>query len=133
METANNIAGSESGKAKIAVISISAIALETVLMVLRGGKIEYTILATDQDGKTILQVNYKEDQVSILNEIMILIDFIDEATAAFMPILKATLNSLEEKAKQLIKDFAKKAESKKALNLGALKNQTLNEQKNGNA
>ncbi|MEO6305539.1 MAG: hypothetical protein ABIP51_20415 [Bacteroidia bacterium] len=133
METVNNIASGETETTtKTGVLSASVITLEVVLNVLKSNGIEHKALATDQDGRTILLVTYKESQQSIINDIVRLMNFFDEAAALFIPLLKAALTKLQDDSEQILEELGKKHEFKKSLNLASFNPQPKKEQNNGN-
>lgn len=132
METTNNIATGEKETNKTAVLSVSAITLEIVLPILKGNKIEHKTIATDQEEKTILQVNYKEDEQEIINDTIRVMNFFDEAAALFIPMLKTALTTLQDKSGQMLKDLSEKHGFKKSLNLGNLSTQSKKEKNHGN-
>ncbi len=124
METTNNIATSETeSPKKTAVLSVSVITLDTVLALLHAIEIEHKTLATDQESKTILQVTYKEDQQKQLNDLVHLMNFLDEAVALFIPLLKTTLTELQDKSENLLQELIKKYEARKPQGPGNLSTQ----------
>ena len=132
METTNNNNPGEAVANKTAVISISAVTFDMVLLILDGNKIEHKVIAIDHEEKTILQVFYKADQQEIINDTIRFMNFFDELAALFLPLLKTALTKFQDKTEQIFKDVVEKHGFKKGLNLGNLSGKKEKQKEHGN-
>lgn len=116
--------------ANTTMISTNCASHEVVVQILTEYKIAYKELGKDQKENTVLQVTYTDEQKPLVDDIQVLINFIEDALALFMPIAIKFLKNFGEEAKSALKQlqdkYAKKdsAENKTETN-------TLNQKANG--
>ncbi len=102
----------KTAKTNTTMISTNCASHDTVVQILTEHKIAYKELGKDQKENTVLQVTYTDEQKSLVDDIQVLINFIEDALALFMPIavkfLKAFGVEAESALKQLQDKYAKK-------------------------
>lgn len=98
--------------ANTTMISTNCASQDMVVQILTEHKIVYKELGKDQKDNTVLQITYTDEQKPLINEIQVLINFIEDALALFMPIVIKFLKVFGEEAesalKQLQEKYAKK-------------------------
>lgn len=132
METTGTAITGETKKRKTIVLSVSVITRDLVLMILKKAEIEHETLAIDQDGKTILKVIYSENDKELMNDIIRLMDFFDEAIALFVPLLKTALSDLQKNSDMMLEGLSAKYQTTKFLALDKLSAQINKKQDHGN-
>lgn len=116
---------------KTTMISTSNATHETVLQILEENKITYLELGKDQKENTVLQLNYSENQQPIIDDIQLLINFIEDAVALFMPLTVKFLKAFGHEAELALKKLQEKYADKK-LSTNSLVKNTNKQETDGN-
>ncbi|MBL7920691.1 MAG: hypothetical protein JNJ40_10280 [Bacteroidia bacterium] len=116
---------------KTTMISTSNATHESVLQILEENKITYVELGKDQKGNTVLQVSYTDKQQLVIDDLQLLINFIEDAVDLFMPITIKFLKAFGHEAEIALKTLQEKYADKK-LSSNDLKQNTSKQKTNGN-
>lgn len=116
---------------KTTMISTSNATHESVLQILNENKITYVELGKDQKGNAVLQVSYTDEQQPIIDDLQLLINFIEDAVAVFMPITIKFLKAFGHEAEIALKTLQEKYADKK-LSDSDLKENTSKQKTDGN-
>ncbi len=106
---------------KTAMISTGSATHETVLQIVKEHKIDYTELGKDQKENTVIQLSYKDEQQPLIDDIQLMISFIEDAIALFTPIAIKFLKSFGKEAESALQKLQDKYADKKLLALGKQK------------
>ena len=100
---------------KTTMISTSNATHETVLQILKENKITYVELGKDQKKNTVLQLSYTNEQQPIIDDIQLLINFIEDAMDLFMPLIVKFLKAFGQEAEIALEKLQQKYADKKLL------------------
>lgn len=100
---------------KTTMISTSDATHETVLQILKENKITYLELGKDQKGNTVLQLTYTDEQKPVVDDIQLLINFIEDALDLFMPLTVKFLKAFGREAEIALEKLQQKYADKKLL------------------
>lgn len=118
---------------KTTMISTSNATHESVLQILEENKITYLELGKDQKGNTVLQVSYTDKQQPIIDDLQLLINFIEDAVDLFMPITVKFLKAFGHEAEIALKTLQEKyADKKPSANDSKQNKNTIKQKTNGN-
>jgi hypothetical protein len=112
---------------KTTMICTSNATHETVLQILEENKITYIELGKDQKENTVLQLTYTEKQQPIIDDIQLLINFIEDAMDLFMPLIIKFLKAFGQEAEIALEKLQEKYADKKLSTNGLVKNTTKQE------
>jgi hypothetical protein len=93
---------------KTAMISTSNATHESVLQFLNEHKITYLELGKDQKENTIIKLDYAEEQQPIIDEIQLLIGFVEDLVALFAPIVTKCINAFGQEAEYAMQTLENK-------------------------
>ena len=116
---------------KTSMISTSNATHETVLQILKENSIAYLELGKDQKENTVLQLSYAENQQPVIDDIQLLINFIEDAVTLFMPLTVKFLKAFGEETESVLKKLQEKYADKKLSGSGS-KNKTSKQLTDGN-
>lgn len=116
---------------KTTMISTSNATHESVLQILEENKITYLELGKDQKGNTVLQVSYTDKQQPVIDDLQLLINFIEDAVDLFMPLTVKFLKAFGHEAEIALKTLQEKYADKK-LSVNDLKQNTSKQKTDGN-
>lgn len=119
--TTESAAGAEEQKIKTAMISTGAATLETVVQILEDHKITYALLGKDQKNHTVMRLSYETEQQPVIDDIQLIINFVDDAIALFTPLALTFLKAFGYEAELALKKLQDKYGNKKLLALDKLK------------
>lgn len=108
---------------KTTMISTSNATHETVLQILKENNITYLELGKDQKKNTVLQLSYADKQQPVIDDIQLLINFIEDAITLIMPLTVKFLKAFGNEAEIVLKRLQEKYADKK-LSVSDLKNKT---------
>lgn len=100
---------------KTTMISTSNATHETVLQILKENKITYVELGKDQKENTVLQLTYTDEQQQVVDDIQLLINFIEDAVALFIPLTVKFLKAFGQEAEIALEKLQQKYADKKLL------------------
>ena len=112
---------------KTTMISTSNATHETVLQILEENKITFVELGKDQKENTVLQLSYREEQQPLIDDLQLLINFIEDASALFMPLVIKFLKAFGQEAEIALEKLQEKYADKKLSTNGLVKNTTKQE------
>jgi len=98
--------------ANTTMISTNCASHDMVVQILTEHKIAYKELGKDQKENTVLQVTYTDEQKPLVNDIQVLINFIEDVLALFMPIAIKFLKAFGEEAESALKQLQEKKKKK---------------------
>jgi len=110
------------------MISTNNATHETVLQILIENKITYLELGKDQKGNTVLQLSYTDEQQPVVEDLQLLINFIEDAAALFMPLILKFLKAFGQEAEIALEKLQEKYADKKLSTNGIVEN--INKSKN---
>lgn len=108
METTTN-------KMKTAMISTNNATHESVLQILNEYKIEYLELGKDQKENMVIKLNYSKEQQPVIDEVQLLIGFIEDLVALFAPIVTKCINTFGNEAEHALQTLENKYKGKRLL------------------
>lgn len=115
---------------KTTMISTSNATHETVLQILKENNITHLELGKDQKENTVLQLSYTDEQQPVIDDIQLLINFIEDAVTLFMPLTVKFLKAFGEEAEIALKKLQEKYTDKK-LSVSGSKNKTSKQKTDG--
>ncbi|MBS1650927.1 MAG: hypothetical protein JSU07_02860 [Bacteroidetes bacterium] len=113
MTTKNKKTTSMETTNKTTMISTSNATHETVLQIIKENKITYLELGKDQKENTVLQLTYTDDQQPVIDDIQLLINFIEDAVDLFMPLTVKFLKAFGQEAEIAFEKLQQKYADKK--------------------
>lgn len=116
--------------ANTTMISTNCASHDTIVQILTEHKIAYKELGKDQKENTVLQVTYTDEQKPLVNDIQVLINFIEDALALFMPIAIKFLKAFGTEAELALKQLQEKYANKN-IPINQSESNTLNQNING--
>lgn len=100
---------------KTAMISTSNATHESVLQFLNEYKIDYLELGKDQKENMVIKLNYAEEQQPLIDEIQLLIAFVEDVVALFAPIVTKCINAFGQEAEHAMKTLENKYSGRQLL------------------
>lgn len=117
---------------KTAMISTSNATHESVLQFLNEHKIDYLELGKDQKGNMVIKLNYAEEQQPLIDEIQLLIGFVEDLVALFAPIVTKCINAFGQEAEYAMQTLENKYRGKQLLTDQAKTSKELKLEADGN-